>query len=262
MVLNFNWKQKELPFRPWALNYCSETRVFIHQNSNYTVSTPLPMRKVCLFLYCKDPCFGIWWALGKPSCSLLVVGAFSLQKAVKTLEEVVSQWEVMRTVGEEDIVSMWEVLFHNFKQSAVFWLKCCHSSENSLTEPWTAAAFSISLDTLGGDVILLEPGVELLVPGVTEKTAWGESHSAVRRLPCSLPESWLTALSTGSAPPTSPSSSDHTPPLKSESLFFFPLHPTLFYTFSSCSHSSMFGKVSIPLRMESLKRGYITYYDC
>lgn len=172
MVLNFNWKQKELPFRPWALNYCSETRVFIHQNSNYTVSTPLPMRKVCLFLYCKDPCFGIWWALGKPSCSLLVVGAFSLQKAVKTLEEVVSQWEVMRTVGEEDIVSMWEVLFHNFKQSAVFWLKCCHSSENSLTEPWTAAAFSISLDTLGGDVILLEPGVELLVPGVTEKTAW------------------------------------------------------------------------------------------
>lgn len=115
MVLNFNWMQKELPFRPRALNHCSETQFFIHQNSNYTVSTPLPMRKVCLFLYCKNPCFGIWWALGTPSCILLVVGAFSLQKAVETLEEVVSQQEVMRMVSEEETVSMWEVWFHNFQ---------------------------------------------------------------------------------------------------------------------------------------------------
>lgn len=231
MVLNFNWMQKELPFRPRALNHCSETQVFIHQNSNYTVSTPLPMRKVCLFLYCKNPCFGIWWALGTPSCILLVVGAFSLQKAVETLEEVVSQQEVMRTVSEEDTVSMWEVWFHNFKQTAVFWLKRGHSSENSSVEPWTAASVSISLDTLGENVILLEPGVELQVPGVAEKTAWSESHSTVGRLPSSLPGSGLTALSVGSAPPTSPISPYHTPPLKSESLVFFPSIPLSFILF-------------------------------
>lgn len=231
MVLNFNWMQKELPFRPRALNHCSETQVFIHQNSNYTVSTPLPMRKVCLFLYCKNPCFGIWWALGTPSCILLVVGAFSLQKAVETLEEVVSQQEVMRTVSEEETVSMWEVWFHNFKQTAVFWLKRGHSSENSSTEPWTATSFSISLDTLEGDVILLEPDVELLVPGVTEKTAWSESHSAVGRLPSSLPGSGLTALSLGSAPPTSPISPYHAPPMESESLVFSPPSQSLLYFF-------------------------------
>lgn len=98
-------------------------------------------------------------------------------------------------------------LFPNFKYTTVLWLMCSHSSQNLSFEPWRAAAFSISLDTLGWDVTSLEFGVELIVC-VKQVTARSNPHSAAGRLRSSLPRSGLTALSVGPAQPASPISPD------------------------------------------------------
>ena len=65
---------------------------------NIIINTFLSRRNVCLFLEHKNLHFGIQWTLGKHFLSPAIVEAFSLQKVVEMLEEVVVSWQEVRWI--------------------------------------------------------------------------------------------------------------------------------------------------------------------